>query len=664
MGSLSVKRVAILQGNATIKGLMREALEEETFDVEFLQGSPPGAARAHLVIIDVDSGLENVDRWLRHCDGRQLPVLVCGTELSRDQFAERPWVSRPFTPRQLVNNCQQLLGISTSEVGEQDIPPPIHVGPDMREQPTVEIPTGSDEDLEDDPLFVEIQEKQTARQTTQDLIDVLDLDASSSMILEIEDLPGDESKGGFLVGKGLRRQYADDELTDENPWSNEPDTAVNATSGPKPIPTRSPALSAIDMVRPSGQAEVTTISTWDDVATGDFSSVHRISSLLAEHWDRLGLTARPADRADRLQRVLSAMWRDGMDGLIEELKRIPAVQGFSGRLETLPLVDLFHTIRDRRLRGRLEIGLNGHSFVLYIDCVTLQDVDSLGENTDRLLLKGLLKIGAMDDDTYRHYRSIMGAQDGEPLELRLRKDGIVDDGQLLMAKKERAKKLIRTMCDGRRGTFAFIEIPHGSRQPWPNQGLNLNVDALLLEVLREGSVNPGRTRATSRTDLVIDSGRAASLEPEALTDEERRMLNFFQGGGQSLASARKALSDSDEPVERVVERLKRLELLQKLGQPPAAASDEHGSSPEDPRQLPTRVGSSWDIEVPISDASEDLSELGWPQPEEAGPEEETQQEVGFSAGVPDDFDSWEEDIDELLSGDRKRSGDPPSDDDS
>ena len=623
------KRVAILEGNATIARLMGEVLEETgAFEVEYLRDGPPGAARAHLAIVDVDSGAGAADQWIRHCDGRQLPVIVCGVESSRGRYSNRPWLSRPFSPQQLKSICREVLGESPTDDDEAgEIPPGIDAG--AREQPTVEIPDqGAAKEADVGSMT---DEQPTARQSTEELLDVLDLDSSGSMIVEIEEISDDKPGGGRLKGGSSRQALGPEELTDENPWADAPDTAVETPEGRRratPVPTRGD--DDRPGTEPSARADVTTVSALGDVPSGDFSGAHQVASLVAEHWDRLGLTARPADRAERLQRVLSAMLRDGMDGVLDELKRIPPVDGFSGRLETMPVVDLLHTIRDRRLRGRLEVGLKGHSFVLYIDRTTLEGIDSLGENTDGMLVDVLYGLNSFDDETRRHYQRLVGKLRGEPLEMKLRRDGVVGEGELLEAKKERAKRLLAKMCRSEEGTFAFIEMPHESGQSWPTQGLNLNVDALVLEMLREEVDEDSPVSSVSRADLVIDAERASRLEAEALTDAEERMLEVFRDG-RSVDSAREVLGETDEPVERVVRRLKRLELLRRLGEDGEENSEPSGSTEptggedggDDPHQGPTAVGSSWNLEI--------LDEV-----DEAAVEE-TEEDVGFAAGVPEEF---------------------------
>lgn len=660
------KIVAILQGNATVAHLMGESLEDSnSFEVEFLQGTPPGAARAQLAIIDVDSGVESAEQWIHHCDGRQLPVLLCGVEPSRSAFSDRPWLSRPFSAQQLLRICHEVLG-DWSEVDDEsddDIPPPIEVDTGSREQPTLEMPAQALAE-EERALSQEgseaHQDAATAQRSTEEILDVLDLEGSSSMILEIEDLSKGETVGGMLVSSGQQRPYEPDELFEENPWANQPDTAVDASpEGSGLDASSSSEVKSAPLAKPTLQADVTAVSALGDMSSNDFSGAHRVASLVAEHWDRLGLTARPTDRADRLQRVLTAMLRSGMDGVLDELKRIPPVTGFSGCLETMPVVDLLHTIRDRRLRGRLEIGLDGHSFVLYIDRITLQGIDSLGENTDGLLVEFLRKSGAFDDQTYRHYKKLVAELSGEPLEMKLRRDGIVDDGQLLEAKRERAKHLLAKMCRGEHGTFAFIEVRHESGQVWPTQRLDLNVDSLLLELLRKGTLEEAGAKSVTRSNLVLDAERASRLGPEALTEAEREMLEFFEDG-RSVDSARELLGDAGESVDRIVHRLKRLELLRRLGEDSDAekkSSSTHGAatdvseveeviedvsseSSEDEQERSTSVSSSWNLQILDEvDPTERTTPDGWPDPLDAGPEEETQEDVGFLAGVPDDLSS-------------------------
>lgn len=579
--------MAILQGNATVARLMQEFLEEQAFEVELLQGPPPGAPRAHLVVVDIDSDVESAERWLRHCEGRQLPVLKCGVAASRQRGDRFPWLNRPFTADDFVRRCQEVVGQALDVgSGAEEIPPPIQIKIDSRESPTLEMPTASALEVLED------EEWQEPPQGSEEWQDILPLDGSSSMILEIEDLSGLFGQGGLLVGKGSRRSLEAEELAGAY--------VDSGLSEPIPADEEEQEFGAGFTDTPTS-GDATVVSTWEDVVAGDFSSVHRIATLLAEHWDRLGLTARPADRADRLQRVLTAMWRGGLESLIDELKRIPAVHGFSGRLETLSIEALLATISDRGLRGCLEIGMGGDSFVLYLDGGILDEVDSLGENTDGILLRSLRSMGALDEEVYRYYRRRRREQSGESLEMALRADAAVEEGHLLAAKKARAHRLVERMREGRSGTFAFIEVPRDSGQSWPIQSLGVLVRDLL-DGPETGPVYPGK--AGEAGGLAEMAAQESWAEQDVVTEPERPAMGFQRGDG---GAGRPVVGEEEEPIEEVLARVKRLELLRRLGH-----GDDDGG----------------------------LRGHSWSGSELAGPDEETQQEVGFRVGIPQEFGEW------------------------
>ena len=650
MGPDNLTKVAILQGNATVARLMRDALDGAgRFDVEVLSGPPPGAAKAQLVIIDVDSDLGSAEKWVHHCDGRQLPVLITGVERSREAYAERPWLSRPFPPARLRAVCRELLDPDPSATTGDDpsIPPPIQVDPDAQRLPTVEIPVGGQEVSEE--TCPTLDNLPAVRETGSDLLDIVELDGSSSMILEIEELANKENLGGMLVEFGQRRAFRSDELVEENPWEDIPDTSITGSAeGSDPAPSEpshpQKAPRPRDRTTSSANADVTTISPVGDMRSNDFSGAHQVASLVAEHWDRMGLTARTTDRADRLQRVLAAMLTRGLEGVLDELKRIPAVTGFSGCISTMPIVDLLHTIRDRDLRGRLEVGLDGHSFVLYVEGSTLEAIDSLGENTSGLMVKFLRRQGAIDESTYRHYRGMTEQLSGEALQMELRREAVVGETDLRHARVERARYLLEKMCRGRRGTFAFIDVARESGQTWPNQGLGLDVDTLLLEIFRRDEREEASNAEGSRSDLVLNAERAARLKEGTLTAKEQQLLDFFEEG-ESVDRARDLLEDSHESVDEVIHRLKRLELLRRLGENPKprrrpSQTGGGASRPDEEREdgKPTAVNSSWNLEV-LDEAqrSSDTVSEPWPEPPIAGPHEETQEDESFAAGVPQDF---------------------------
>lgn len=599
--------VAIHLGNATLAGRMETFLQREgRFEVQKLEGEPPVGADVHLAIVDVDSGADAAGRWLRYFDSQGIPVVISGVEGSRSRYEDKPWVSRPFTPTRLVDCCRQVLGIEAGvdSRDQESVPPAIEPGTkeSFRAQPTVEIPEDVHPDEQPQQSASSHQQAATTtRRSTQELLDVLELDGSGSMILEVEELNEEGKIGGTLVETGDRRSFSADELAGMHAAESREPTDGPDKEPSRPQPSREPSTpgSLPPGISESATTGVTAVSTLGE-ASGDFSGAHQVAGLVAEHWDRLGLTARPADRADRLQRVLSAMLRDGMDGVLDELKRIPPVKGFSGRLETMSIVDLLHTIRDRGLRGRLEVGLPSLSFVLYVDHTTLQDIESLGETTDAMLVNILRNHGALDETTYQQYRRLTGKLHGESLELKLRREEAVQQTQLLEAKKERAKKLLARMCRSDRGTFAFIDIPRGSSQSWPTQELNLNVDGLLLEIFREDVSQHQNEESMVRQQLVSDSTRAQSLDPEALTEAERQLLMLFEKG-RSLDSVREMIDESDESLVQVVRRLRRLELLKGLGNRGSGKSTTGGGTqgeqkqPVDPDD--TTASSSWNFRV-------------------------------------------------------------------
>lgn len=646
MSPHSTTEVAILQGNATVAQLMREFLEDsDSFEVELLRGSPPGAARAQLAIIDIDNGEEAAEQWIRHCDGRQLPVIVCGVERSREAYSDRPWLSRPFTAMRLKAVCEEVLNPDSESFDGEEKPPAIDVESETREQPTVEIP--GEEMSGDEPDFADaIEDASTARQSADELLDVLDIDGTGSMILEIEDVSSDRPVGGMLAKEARRRIVPAEELADANPWAEAEDTQVD--TGASERTSSSIMLDEPSEVTPSNRAEVTAVSSLSDLTSNDFSGAHRVASLIAEHWDRLGLTARPADRADRLQRILAAMLRNGIDGVLDVLRRVPPVTGFSGCLETIPVVELLHTIRDRRLRGRLEVGFGGHSFVVYIDETRIDGIDSLGETTDRLFVKILRDQGALDETTYHRYRKMAGEYHGESLEMKLRQDAAIDKQALLQARKQRARYLLAKMCRGEQGTFAFIEMSRESGQSWPTQPLKLNVDALLLEIFRdEASDEEGASGSILGAELVMDTERAARLGPDALTKAERQTLDFFERGG-NIDSARKSLPPAEEPVGQVVRRLERLELLRRLGKGAGEERSPAQAPPaDDPHQSPTAVSSSWNLQIldEVNSDDDSFGDDGGEHSREAL-QEETKEDVGFSVGVPEDFEPEDHDGDE------------------
>ncbi|WP_230470095.1 DUF4388 domain-containing protein [Lujinxingia vulgaris] len=626
--------VALLEGNATLARIISETLRASALEVVKLSGPPPGAEGARLVIVDVDSAGVDARRWLHFCEERQLPVLVCGVASSRAHFAQYPWLGRPFTTRQLERVCEELLRDGSPPRRSHSVPGAIEV----RDPVTVEM---EGEDASDLEVELGLSPGTLGGQVFEDddFLEMIDVDTTGSMILEIEDLPGGLGQGGVLVG-GARRESLDAaRLEAERSRSAEVDVTIDEVISPSTFPEVPAGIEV-----PTIGGDATAISVVAPTSQVDRITLHQVAHLLAEHWERVGLSARATDRAERLERLLGAMVDGGIDRVAEELRRVPNARGFSGQIETLSVVDLLHTLRERRLRGRLEVSLPGRSFVLYVDGNVLHEIESLGESTDGMLLEVLRAEGAVDEGVYQRLSHDLrtGQFEEGPLEMFLRREQIVDDLRLLDARKGRARRLLGEICGGRRGGFAFIEVARDSSFAWPTRGLDLKIDTLLLEIMREVSLDTGHSEATARTRLVLDAGRAASVDPRALTDDERQLLSFFEEG-QTLGEARARLATTgEESVDRVVQRLKRMELLKRK----SSAGEVIVKRPSGPHERPTAV-SNWEIDIPDLDRSHHI-EVGAP---ESSDEEETHQERGYLAGAPFEEDaamSWDEELDSIF----------------
>ncbi len=570
-------RIAVLQGNPTVARRMRQVLEATSqFEVEQLRGLPPGARRAQAVLIDVDSDGVDAHRWINHCEGRQLPVILSGLSGDEERVGQRPFLTRPFSPKTLRDICSEAVGLSAIRVDEGVDTPTLDLGGEGEEE--------------------------------EGLFDVLDLDGSASMILEIEDLAEREHVGGMLAREVERTVIDAASLTEDNPWSSMADTAVE---------------SADEQV-----SEVTAVSRIEAIAGGDLSSTHQVAGVLAEYWQRLGLTARPSDRADRLQRVLAALMQQGLQGVLEVLERVPRSTGFGGDLSVLSAVDLMNLIRDRQLRGRLEVALQSQSYVMYVEGTTLHKIDSLGENTDRLLIDSLEELGAIGPEEKARYQSLLNSSRGDMLEMALRREGAISDGALLEAKRHKARRLLARICDAGDGNFAFIELSKESGEPWPNRSLALNLEALLLEVMRHredlavSEPDGGARFAPGRKRVSTDVGRA-------LTSREAEVLKFFEEE-ESLADAERSLTEGSEPIEEVAGRLERLELLRRLGGGDSDAEAAEASS-KARLERETAVGSNWEIDPWGGNPAESTRRRDRLQ-------EDTREDEGYKLGVPEDED--------------------------
>ncbi len=577
--------VGLCEGNVTLRGLIQEVLSEASMSVKFMEASTAlGEDRVDLLVIDVDSDVapSRIELLLKVCLASQTPVLLLGMEnvhgsglsiladygLSESSLAFG-WMARPFTGAEIVYQCRQLLGLSTEasvafvagyEDYDDDVDlPSITSRFDLDEPPTVEL--GLD--------YHHLVEE--GLESARDYEEILNF--------ELEEFANRNAAGGVLVGTVNERLIEERELENEIGHLAEPTSLLRTTSSEGHLLSETLAEASSSGVfgeEPSAnrvRASVSVVARHrlggghSSVSAAGLSPeiVHSIvgtARMLAESWDRLGLAARTEDRADRLERILFALFKDGLQGAASVLSRIPSANGFSGNLQVLGLIELLHMLRERSLRGRLELCVGDQVFVLYIDSGTLEDIESLGGSTDSILLRILRKESMIDDATYDRLSSIGNSDDGlgAPLEMRLRIEKLVGDDDLRAARRLRARELFGGLFGERRGNYAFIQTLEESKQGWPSDGLRLNIDEMMLGLMRNGQIESKMPESDVMAGFILDPVRAGSIRSSVLTDSERELLLFFQAG-ETVRDAQKQFGNAGEDVAQVLSRLIRIELL-------------------------------------------------------------------------------------------------------
>jgi hypothetical protein len=237
------------------------------------------------------------------------------------------------------------------------------------------------------------------------------------------------------------------------------------------------------------------------------------SRLLADAWGDIGQSARPGDRAEHIRKVLRAALADGLAAATAEIERIPAAPGFSGTLASMSLAALLATVRDRGLRGRVELSIGAEDFVLYLDAQALDEIENLSGNDDALLLDILAKMGCLSQAAYAELQRSLSDEMAPPLQMQLREPGrsgyslrdsqtqdtgaragaVVDADDLREARRLRARQLFKKIRQAERsaaraGNFAFMEVVPDGGHAWPVDALGLNVDELLKSAMREDSM--------------------------------------------------------------------------------------------------------------------------------------------------------------------------------
>ena len=575
------RSVELLEGNDTIRRLMAAALEDAGIQANIATADELPERLSDVLVADVDSGVDADRRIATYVEDHRA-VVYCGLRDSRSEYGGEHWVQRPFTPNAFLATCMEALGLEPQMVLQDSAPtPPAGNMRAAREPITREIEYDEAQELEErmglDTGVLSANVEATV--SDEEAFEVLDIDDSAIVVVDhLKFALGGRLHGGVDVRRvqtqeidaaraievvpRSRRSRSFNQTMPETPLalgeansesSSVRDAQQTATGAP-PQPGQ-PARtddSAIEGVSASSQTELA-------------AQIHAVARMLAESWERIALTSRTQDRADRIERILTAAVGKGLRGASEETQRIPVATGFAGSLLALTFVEVVRTIRDRRLRGRLEVAISDDAYVLYFDSMYLQEIDTLSGNVDDMLLDILHQGGAIDQRTYDDLVSKWkSGQFNGPLELALAREKLVADATLQSARIVRAREIFRRLCSSRGGQFAFLEIRVGDGQPWPVDPLRVNVDQLMLELLRESSIDTGDSQATASTHLQLDPNRAAAIEQARLTEEERSVMNFFRDG-ETLDAARQRLQKQAGPedVDRIVDRLKKVELLKR-----------------------------------------------------------------------------------------------------
>lgn len=619
---LSAFTFEVRQANPTVHGVIREALEGAGAQV--VEG--PREGRADCLVMDaqgVPADRERLDAYTRQ--GR--PVLICGFPFDHEAHASLgEWLTRPFSPRALIYACAQLMGVTgaaaTSLPGAAELEAELGLAPGILSVARGDVDrTMSLDDLVEDAsnLIVDIEEiselevveaieiddapagrvlglptvsaldrsidlrTTRASATIDDSIDLRttrvaavddSIDLRTTRVATVEEQPIDlRTTRAVSMDDPTSPHSSPHLLLPESTIADPRHPTQPERSGLRPRPTpdaepqpdatvaelpvlhrqrqHTPSLTstgALPALNPQGHLEITTFAR-----------------MLAEAWPKLGLSARLDDRTSRLTSALTALLERGLDGATEALDRVPPAAGFSGSLEVLSLVGLFRTVRDRRLRGRLEVSASGQGgHVLYLDRHLLISIEALDGDEHQALLRILHAQGHLEHHLWRELRDEYARADSlsAPVELVLRQRHIVSPQAIEQAREAYARELFAQVCAIRTGTFAFIEVRDSSHHAWPGRQLKLNLDELLLALMREAEVPTEHSAATSHLPLAPDPARIAQVPPDRLTDDELEMLRFFQRGG-TLEQARQRLPHAPGEVDRIVNRLKGAELLRR-----------------------------------------------------------------------------------------------------
>ncbi len=625
MSRPSSQRVELVEGNQSLRTLMRGILTEGGFACLDDEPDTP----ADLLVVDIDN-LETPGqdrRKLYRQVGR--PILVCGLGGGDDVEGDAHWLSRPFNPDELMVACRKALGLESEALTPAESGSTPTDRPATREIDYTDVPVDGEVEGDIAEPGAGTGDGSTASHRPRGAEDseILEIDDASSMVVDVQELEEHVSTGGSMEGtvsaRDLDVEGLYDAVNDLEPVGTFEDSKTNPTlpdvptskedgegsglaSNSSPPSAGSTGAHAnrslgsnprdpdgrgateqpsVESSRPADEGSPEPTGSRSDSVSPSFRRDFReLATRLANSWDRIGLTARWEDRAERLTRTFEALVERGLSGASRELERVPPAHGFSGTIEIFPTFQLIDVIVARNLLGRLEISNQEGGYVLYFDGLQLVGVDDLEGRSDAMLLDCLRETEELDADAYRRLRRRLNESLTTPLEMRLRTEEIVTDAALEAARRTRAKWVLKEVMRMDRGTFAFIGGGAESGQPWPGNELDVHIDGLALELLREGSCDVDVAEVRGGATFVAVSDLMERSGDEQIVEFERKLLAACRSP-RSLEGLEQTL---DTPTDEIADALQRLEavgLLQQVSRGGADADETAEVETIDPDEV-------------------------------------------------------------------------------
>ncbi|AWV88991.1 hypothetical protein [Bradymonas sediminis] len=533
MNRIQAPKIEVQASNPTLRNLMRDAIKEAGLELQPTAASPviggAGAALADLLLFDAEGPDDALESRLQDYLDAGGAVLFCGLRNSRDRYPDAQWLERPFSPAILQGKLLEMLELDqlprdTTEASDATLPEDsssdtkrltINETIVLEEALGLEKGKISDELSLDEPA-AEPADAVLSRGVVaggemmgavrRRPIDPADLQADASLVAALK---------SDAAASGLRSMGANATLPDV-PAVKRASVQERAPARPTPPPRpgsdvgSGPARRVGSAPERGAYTQVSGVS----VAPQFEPKLRGAAALLAGAWAQIGCSAREDDRREHIEKVMRATFARGLQAGEAQVLRIPAAPSFSGSLAVLSLVDLLATIRDRTLRGRLELAIGAEYFVLYVDAQALDEVENLTGNDEQLLLDILAKMGCLVRADYDALSQSLSDPLAPPLRMQLRERRVVsttqatpqtptdetrplvDEDDLREARRLRTLHLFRKIRHAERtaaqpGSFAFMEILASGNHAWPFAALGLNVDELLKSARREDSTVGG-----------------------------------------------------------------------------------------------------------------------------------------------------------------------------